>query len=127
MKKLKLKNLETSQFGIDFLWEVFIFKWQIVIVKNIKYFNTSESDTAVCYHAVNYNNCIGSCLCDIREEVFHRSMVDKSFSLTSLSAHTEQKKYRVRSKAGNNQQQDTEKKQNIHNLSTFTAQCTFYL
>jgi len=34
---------------------------------------------------------------------------DKSSSLTSLSAHTEQKKHRVRSKTGNNQQQDTKK------------------
>lgn len=73
------------------------------IVKNIKYFKVSQSDTTV-----NYNLYTESCLCDKTEEVFQSSLSDKSFSLTSLSAHTEQKKHGVRSKAGNNQQQDTE-------------------
>lgn len=56
---------------------------------------------------VNCNLYSGSCLCDKTEEIFQSSLLNKSFALTSLSAHTEQEKHRVRSKAGNNQQQDT--------------------
>lgn len=51
---------------------------------------------------------MGSCLFTTGKEKFQRSLLDKSFSLTSLNAHTEQKKHRVRGKAGNDQQQDAE-------------------
>lgn len=88
------------------------FRWQIVIVKNIKHFKVSESDTTV-----NCNLYTGSRLCDKAEEILQSSLSDKLFSLTSLSAHTEQKKHRVRSKAGNNQQQDTKN----HKIFTIKA------
>lgn len=46
---------------------------------------------------------------DTGEEVLQRSLLDTTFSLTSLSAHTEQKKHRISSEAGNKEQQDTKK------------------